>query len=541
VSAVASIAIIGAGHNGLVAACLLGRAGHDVVVLERRAAPGGCLVTGTIAPGFRGPVLSHAVAPLPGGVMTAPGLEAAGTTAIGPAGQLCALGPDGTALLVEDDRTVRAIGRALAPADAQRFAGFTDTARTLASLLRPWLTSAPPAIDSPGLAELLALVQQGRRFRALGRRDRFRLLQWMPMSIADLTADWFEDPLLRAVVAARGIFGRHAGPRSAGTTLALLMQTALSGQVVADSRAMAGGPGALIEALERAARAAGARLRTNAGVQAIRVDGGRVRGVRLADGESVDADIVLSGAGPTATLLELVDAAHLGPELVGAIRHYRTDGVVAKINLALSGLPAFPALASLADAERARALSGRVHIGPTLDYLEQAFDHAKYGEYSTRPYLELALPTLLDPGLAPAGCHVLSVVAQFAPRHLRGRAWSEAAASFEAVVLDTLEAYAPGVRSLVVASQVITPEDLERTYGLAGGHIHHGEHAPDQLFVMRPAYGWANYRTPVSGLYLTGAGTHPGGGVHGASGRLAAEAVLADLKHRARHSGGGPG
>ncbi len=527
-SAPASMVVVGAGLNGLVAACLLARSGARVAVLERRASVGGCLVTGEIAPGFRGPVLSHVAGPLLPELARALDLDGAAVAAAGPQGRLCALDPEGGALLIEDDRTVRPVGRSLPPGDAQRFTEFTDVVRALGAVLRPLLAAAPPSIESPGLGDLLALLDRGRRFRALGRRNAFRLLQWAPMPIADVVSDWFEDPLLRAVVAARGIFGRHAGPRSGGTMLELLMHAALSGQVVAHSAAPAGGAGALPQALERAARAAGVEVRTDAEVAEIVVERGRVRGVRLAAGGTLPADVVVSSAGPRRTLLDLVDAGELGPELVGHVRRFRSDGVVAKINLALSALPRVPGVESLSDAEREGALSGRVHIGPTLDYLEQAFDHAKYGEFSPRPYLDIRVPTLVDRGLAPPGGHVLSIVLQFAPRHLRGGSWAGARGALANAALDALEAHAPGLRALVVASEVITPEDLELTYGLAGGHIYHGEHALDQLFFMRPVYGCAHYRTPVAGLYLCGAGTHPGGGVYGVPGRLAAEAVLAD-------------
>jgi phytoene dehydrogenase-like protein len=531
-TALASIAIIGAGHNGLVAACTLARAGHRVLVLERRASPGGCVITDELAPGFRGPVLSHVAGPLVRSVAKALSLERLGVTLTGPTGQLCALGPDGSVLLIENDRTVRSIGRALPSRDAPRFTEFTDTVRKLGSLLAPLLTAAPPSIDAPSTTELIALAATGRRFRALGRRDAFRLLQWAPMPVADLACDWFDDPLLRAVVAARGIFGRLAGPRSAGTTLELLTQTALSGAVVTNSRTLAGGPGTLTQALARVATDAGATIRTGAAVQEILIERGRVRGVRLETGETIDASIVASSADPKVTFLDLVDAAHLGPDVVEHIRHYRTNGVVAKVNLALSGLPRFRGLDVLSETHRHRALAGRIHIGPTLDYLEQAFDHAKYGETSPRPYLDIAIPTLVDASLAPSDHHVMSIVVQFAPRHLRNRSWSEARERLEEVVLETLDDHAPGVGALVVARQVLTPEDLERTYGLSGGHIFHGEHAPDQMFFMRPVYGWANYRTPVSGLYLCGAGTHPGGGVHGACGSIAAETILADSRRR---------
>jgi phytoene dehydrogenase-like protein len=528
---VASIVIIGAGHNGLIAAWALAREGHRPVVLERRSVVGGCAITGDLAPGFRAPVLSHVAWPLIPGLAEELQLERYGVRRVGPVARRCALRLDGPALVIDDDRLLQSVGDVV-PGDRDRFLEFTDTVRRLGALLSPILTSAPPSIDDPGLTELITLLASGRRFRSLGRRDAYRLLQWLPMPIADLVTEWFDDELVRAVVAARGIFGRWAGPRSAGTMLALLMQTALSGRVVAAGTWIAGGPGALTDALARAAQDAGAAIRTSAEVAQVLVDGSAARGVRLSTGEEIHADAVASSADPKRTFLDLVDAARLGPEFIASITHYRSSGVLAKVNLALTGLPRFRGLDGVPEADRPAALAGSVHVGPTLDSLEQAFDCAKYGQVSTRPWLDLTIPSIADPELAPSGQHVMSINAQFAPRHLRDESWTDAKGQLLESVLGTLEEYAPGIHSSIVAAQIVTPEDLEREYGLSGGHIFHGEHAPDQLFLMRPVYGWATYRTPVERLYLCGAGTHPGGGISGACAVNAVREMLGDLRGR---------
>jgi phytoene dehydrogenase-like protein len=527
---VASIAIIGAGHNGLIAAWALAREGHRPLVLERRSVVGGCAITGDLAPGFRAPVLSHVAWPLISGLAEELKLERYGVRRVGPTASRSALRLDGPALIIDDDRQLKSADGDHAPGDRDRFLDFTDTVRRLGALLSPMLTAAPPSVDDPGLTELITLLASGRRFRSLGRRDAYRLLQWLPMPVADVVTEWFDDELVRAVVAARGIFGRWAGPRSAGTMLALLMQTALSGRVVAAGTWIAGGPGALTNALARAAQDSGAAIRTSAEVAQVLVDDHAARGVRLSTGEEIRADAVASSADPRHTFLDLVDAARLGPEFIESIRHYRSNGVVAKVNLALSALPRFRGLDTVPEADRPDALAGGVHIGPTLDYLEQAFDCAKYGQASTRPWLDLTIPSIADPELAPSGRHVMSINAQFAPRHLRDASWVDAKGPLLESVLGTLEEYAPGIRSSIVAAQIVTPEDLEREYGLSGGHIFHGEHAPDQLFVMRPVYGWATYRTPIGRLYLCGAGTHPGGGISGACGMNAAREMLRDLQ-----------
>jgi phytoene dehydrogenase-like protein len=341
------------------------------------------------------------------------------------------------------------------------------------------------------------------------------------MSVADFVSEWFESEPLRASLASGGIFGTAFGPRSAGSTAVLLLRMS-SGS--GGPRLVRGGLGALTGALAAAARTAGAEIRTDAEVDRINVKSGRITGVTLRSGEELPAKAVVSNADPRRTMLGLVDPIVLEPGYLGRMRSFRAAGRVAKINLALSGLPHFTA------APDSRSLGGIVHIGPDLDYLERAFDASKYGSWSQKPHLEVTVPSLTDPSLAPPGAHVMSVSAQFAPYCLREGEWSTAAPLFADAVVDTLSEYAPGLKDLIVARQVITPVDLESKYGLTGGHIFHGELSLDQLFTMRPLLGWARYRTPIEGLYLCGAGTHPGYGVSGLSGLNAAREVLKDLR-----------
>ena len=428
--------------------------------------------------------------------------------------------PDGRSLVLSRDPGASAASIAqFSERDSHSYPEFRAAVARVAVFLTAALESPPPAIEQLSRADMWPLLKMGRRFRRLGRKDAYRLLRWAPMPAADFVSDWFESEPLRAVLAAPGIFGTALGPRSAGSTAVLLMQMATGDGM---PRLVRGGLGSLTAALAAAARAARVDIRTDAGVGRIDVLNGRVTGVTLKTGEQLRARTVVSNADPRHTLLELLDPVELDPGFLLRIRSYRSVGNVAKINLALSDLPRFTA-------GDARVLAGRIHIGPNLDYLERAFDASKYGRYSTHPCLDATIPSLSDPSLAPPGAHVMSINATFAPYHLHGTDWAAAGPVFADAVIDTLAEYAPNIRSLVLHRQIITPADLESEYGLTGGHIFHGELALDQLFTMRPLLGWARYRTPIGGLYLCGAGTHPGYGVSGMSGLNASREILKDL------------
>jgi len=345
------------------------------------------------------------------------------------------------------------------------------------------------------------------------------------MAVADLAAEYFETELLRAVVAARGVFGTFLGPWSAGSALVLLIRAAGDAHPAGSAFFAAGGMGALTQAMASAAQAAGAEIRSGAEVMEIRVKDGTASGVILSSGEEIDAGAVISNADPKRTLLKLTDPTHLAPDFLEKLQHYRGNGTVAKVNLALSGLPQFTALKN----GNAAALTGRIHIGNEIDYLERAFDASKYGHFSPHPYLEATIPSLTDPTLAPEGKHVMSIYVQYAPYKLKGD-WETQRKPLGQAVVKTLAQYAPNLPELILTHQIITPQDLEDTYGLTGGQIFHGDLALDQFFTMRPLLDWARYRTPIENLYLCGSGTHPGAGLTGGSGANAAREILKDLK-----------
>jgi phytoene dehydrogenase-like protein len=511
--------VIGAGHNGLAAAFYLARAGLKPFVLERRDEVGGGAVTNALHPGFQCPTLSHNVL-LHERIVREMDLRRHGAEFLTPAARVFApsvLGP--VVLYDEVAQSVDSLLR-VSEKDAAAYAGFHAGMTRFASVLATMLESPPPALDGLGVGDMWTLLKTGRAFRELGTRESHRLLRWLPMPVADLVTESFETDALRAALSAPGLSGTMLGPRSAGSSLVLMLNEAHQ-LLAGGARRVRGGPGALSRAMATAARTAGAVIHTGMKVERILVRDGRVAGV-IAGGQEIPASTVLSTVDPKTTLLGLIDPQDLSPTVVRRIGNYRSHGTVAKVNLALSGLPAFSGAA-----RDAAVLSGRIHIGPGLDYMERAFDHAKYGQISADPWLELTIPSILDPALAPAGAHVASVYVHYAPRRLRTGPWSTWRNAVLASTLRVLERHAPGITAMVVASQLITPEDLERDYGFGGGHVFHGELAVDQLFTMRPLLGYGRYESPVPGLFLAGAGTHPGGFLTGVSGRLAAREAIA--------------
>jgi phytoene dehydrogenase-like protein len=524
------IIIIGAGHNGLVTACYLAKAGLKPLVLERRAIAGGACVTEEFHPGFRASTLAHTTGPLSSRVVKDLDLERQGLEFIQPTVRVFAPNSSGGSICIYEDvqRTADELTD-LSAKDAKNYPDFVSTFARIGRAVAPLLRMTPPNFDRLSKKELWGLGKLGLAIRGLGKKDEYRLLRYGPMAVADLAAEWFETELLRAIVAARGIFGAFAGPWSAGTSAALLLQAATDEHAIAPATFVKGGMGALSQTLARIATASGAEIRTNAEVASVSVSDGKATGVVLTSGEEIAARAVVSNADPRTTFLKLVDPAEFDPSFLNKIRNYRAHGTVAKVHLALSGLPQFSALTNEDATEK---LSGRIHVGPDIDYLERALDAAKYGDMSPRPYLDIAIPSLTDQTLAPAGAHVMSIHAQFAPYHLKDGDWNSRREELGNTVVDALSDYAPNLKESMVGRRVITPLDLEETYGLSGGHIHHGEMSVDQLFAFRPLIGWARYRTPIEGLYLCGAGTHPGGGVTGTPGANAAREIVKDLKRK---------
>lgn len=513
--------VIGGGVNGLVCAARLARAGRRTLLLEARDEVGGGAATREIAPGFRAPVFAHRTGPLRRDVTAALQLEAHGLRYCAGPAAMAALRPGGGALAIYRDpaRTAASL-RDHAPEDVEAWPLFVRRRAALGAVLAVLFDGPPPPVDAPRARDLWQLLRTLRRFRALPREDAYRLLRWAPMAAADLVSECFESELLRAAVAGDGIAGTMFGPWSAGSGLVLLLRAANEALAAPATDFVAGGPGALAAALAAAFRRAGGEIRTGAPVARLLVDEeARAHGVVLADGQILRAATVVSALDPKRTLLDLCEPDYLPAELLWRLRHYRAHGALAKVNLALSDLPSFPGV----DRD---ALTGLVRVGPDLDALERAFDHAKYGRPSPVPWIEFTIPTLIDPSLAPAGAHVLSAYVQFAPYALREGGWDAARAGLERAVLGLLDDHAPGLRARVVAAETVTPVDLECQLGLTGGHVFHGELALDQLFTMRPLLGLGRYRTPVEGLFLCGSGTHPGTGMTAGSGWLAAQEIL---------------
>src|SRR3984957_12118173 len=520
------VIIIGGGHNGLVTAFYLARARFKPLVLERSAQVGGAAITNEFHPGFRCPTLAHSAGPLRPDIVRDMQLEKYDLRMITPDVCVTALSPDGRALSLYQDvnKSAQEIA-AFSEKDAAKYPEFEKSLGKIAKVIGDALATTPPDIDHPSSGDLWSMLKTGRAIRKLGKRDMFRLLRWGPMAVADLASEYFETELLRAVIAARGVFGTFLGPWSAGSALVLLIHAAADPHPAGSACFASGGMGAVTQAMAAAAKAAGAEIRTGAEVIEIRVQNGVATGVVLSTGEEIQAKAVISNADPKRTLLTLTDPTHLSPDFVQRLQHYRGNGTVAKVNLALSGLPKFTAVK---DGDSS-ALKGRIHIGNEIDYLERAFDESKYGNFSRQPYLEVAIPSLTDPTLAPEGKHVMSIYMQYAPYKLKGD-WEEQRKALGQTVVQTLAQYAPNLPGSILTHQIITPLDLEEKYGLTGGQIFHGDLALDQFFTMRPLLDWARYKTPIENLYLCGSGTHPGAGLTGGSGANAAREILKELK-----------
>ncbi len=518
------VVIIGGGINGLTCAAFLAKAGVAPIVLERLDAVGGGARTAEIAPGFRGPILSHSAGPFRGDIIDELHLASHGLEFVRSEVSVAALGADKQVLTLYEDpkKTAKAL-RAWSPNDAEAWPGFVSSVASLGRVISTLYAATPAPVDEPAGRDLWALLRTLRAFRALDKPDAYRLLRWGPMAVADLVGECFEHERVRAAVAADGIFGTRLGPWSAGSGLVLLLRAANEALGPARAWFARGGPGAIATALERVVQGSGGSIRTRASVRQIIVKDDRARGVVLMDGTELAARAVISAVDPKQTFLGLCDPTDLAPEFLWRMRNYRAHGTVAKLNLALSALPTFTGV----DRE---SLTARVRIAPEIDYLERAFDHSKYGRFSPEPYVELTIPSVLDPSLTSNGGHVLSAYVQFAPYVLREGSWDEQREHLARTAIDTLERHAPGLRSLIVAQQVITPLDLERDYGLTGGHIFHGELALDQMLTMRPLLGWGQYRTPIRDLYLCGSGTHPGTGLTGGSGANAAREILRSIR-----------
>ena len=522
------VVILGAGHNGLVTAFYLAKAGYKPLILERRPTVGGCAITEEFHPGFRCSRLAHSAGPMRSDIVRDMDLAKHGLKTYTPDVRVLSLSADGRPLVLYGDvgKSQQEIAR-FSQKDAANYAELQKPLARIGDVANLLMTMTPPDLEGPTAGNLWELLKAGRKVRGLGEKDLYRMMRWGPMAVADLVAEWFDTELLRGTIAAQGIFGTFLGPWSAGSSATLLLRCASDGNPAAPASYIVGGVGALTAAMAAAAKEAGAEIRASCEVVSIKVKDGSATGVVLANGDEIDARTAISNADPKRTLLGLVDPQYLEPSFLQKLQHYRMNGTVAKVNLALGGLPKFKGANS-----DAALLSGRIQVSPDIDCLERAFDALKYGEFSQHAYLEATIPTLWDQSLTSAGKHVMSIYMQYAPFHLRDTDWDSQRDALGDTVVKTLAEYAPDLPGLVEAAEVITPKDLEQTYGLTGGHIFHGELALDQLFTMRPLLNWARYRTPIKGLYLCGSGTHPGTGLTGASGANATREIMRDLKAR---------
>jgi len=520
--------IIGGGHNGLVTAAYLGRAGRKTIVLERRELVGGCAVTEEIWPGFRVSTASYLTSLLQERIIRDLELERFGYHVDAKDPAFFSPFPDGRCFFMWQDRgrTLEEIAK-FSRRDAEIYPAFEEQLERLSQVVESLLLTTPPQFPPGGLGDLIEYLKLAGRMRKLAPADMVALVKIFTQSAAEFLDEWFESPELKVTLATDGVIGANGGPRSQGTAYILMHHVMGS---VAGHRGLwgfvRGGMGAVSEAIAASARTRGAVIRTGAAVRKILVRDGRARGVVLEGGEEIEGAVVASNLDPLVTFLRLLDEPELPSDFVAAMRRFRSEGTSCKINLALAGLPEFRALPG-APGPQHRAT---MHICPSIEYIERAWDDAKYGRPSERPMLEMTIPTMYDASLAPPGKHIMGIFLQYAPYTLREGTWDELREPFYNRVVEAIEEYVPNIRSIIIDKQVLTPLDLERRFGITGGNIFHGEMSLDQMFVMRPVAGWARYRTPVRGLYLCGSGAHPGGGVMGAPGYNAAREMLKDGK-----------
>ncbi|HEX6387079.1 MAG TPA: FAD-dependent oxidoreductase [Anaerolineae bacterium] len=520
------VIVVGGGHNGLVTAAYLARAGRRVLVLERRPLLGGAAVTEQFFSGFNFSSVADGAGYLSSQIGRDLDLRRHGLRFLPADPAVFAPQPDGSHLTIWHDagRTAQEIAR-FSSRDAARYPEFVEQMSKMARVIGGLMTITPPDLPELSRSDLAGLLKLARPVRALGRQNLDQLLRVLPMSAADLLDEWFESEALKSAIAANGVRDITWGPREAGTVYTLLYRWAGSrNSLFRSAGQIKGGIGALTQALAGAACSRGAEIRTGAEVAEIVVQDGRASGVRLADGEEITAAVVASSADPRTTFLRLLNPLYLDRTFVRHVQNIKYRGAQARVHLALRRLPTFTSLDGAAPVPH---LCNAIQIAPSMDYLQRAYDPVKYGEMSERPYLDIRIPSLADPDLAPPDRHVMSLTVQYAPYHLRHGTWDDnQRQALSEIVLDTLAEYAPNIRDAILYCQVMTPLDLEQTYGLPEGNPNHGEMTLDQFFHMRPVPGYAQYRTPVQGLYLCGAGAHPGGGVTGIPGRNAAHQIL---------------
>ncbi|MDQ2854594.1 MAG: NAD(P)/FAD-dependent oxidoreductase [Chloroflexota bacterium] len=525
--------VIGGGHNGLVNGAYLARGGMKTLILEQRHVVGGAAITEELRPGFWFTTFSYALSLLRPQIIHELELPKHGFMPLLMSSKFAPTeGGESLWFTQNHDENLREIAR-ISPHDADAYEQYSHDLDRVCQAIKPLLEMVPPDPLSDDPEELLALAGLGARFRALDKRTFHNAIRLLTGSAADFLDDYFESELLKGWIASSGIIGSKVSPRSAGSGLVLLFHSLGEHDGSFGTWAFhKGGNGGFTQVLARAAEAFGAEIRLEAGVERLLTRDGRATGVALRDGTELHADVVVSALDPRRTFLEMVDPRELPDDLVEDIGRLKFQGTSSKVNFALDGLPVYPPLAD----RNGEMFRGFLNIGPSIDYLERAFDDAKYGWYSQNPYIDAAIQSTIDPDMAPPGKHVMSCFIQYTSYRLRESNWDAERENLGDLVQATLERYFPGFGDLVLQREVVTPLDIERTIGLSEGNIFAGELFAPQMFFLRPAPGWAQYRTPIHGYYQCGSGTHPGGCVMGAPGRLAAGQILRDRSAAANRS-----
>jgi phytoene dehydrogenase-like protein len=521
------VIVIGGGHNGLTNAAYLAEAGKKVLVLERRYVLGGSAVTEEIYPGFKFSVCSYVVSLLRPEIIRDLDLPRHGLEILPLDGTFTPM-PNGDYLWRVNDhgKSRREIARH-SRVDAEAYDEFGKAMQAMCRFVKPILSMVPPDPATLNPRELMKLLFIGRRFQGMSSEDKYNQVQLMTMSAAGFLDQWFETDVLKATMSASGIIGTFLGVRSPGTAYVLLHH--YMGEIDGAFRAWGfarGGTGAISNAIAGAAREAGAEIRTEAPIARILVKNGRAYGVALTNGDEIMADVISSSVDPRLTFVKMIEPGNLPDDFLEQVQRYKFRGSSGKVNMALDALPEFKCLPGIGAHQR-----GAMSISPAVDYMERAYDEAKYGHWSTRPYIDMVIPTLTDTSLAPPGKHILSCFVQYAPYKLApGLDWETEKEKFGDTVVNTIAEYAPNIKDIILHRQVVTPLDLEREFGLSEGNIFQGELSLEQLFFLRPVPGWAQFRTPIKNLYMCGSATHPGGGIMAAPGRLAALEILKDGK-----------
>ena len=515
--------VIGGGHNGLTAAAYFARAGKEVLVLERRYVLGGAAVTEEVFPGFKFSVCSYVVSLLKANIIRELMLPKFGLELLPLESTFTPLENDYLMRTADPDETYREMYRH-SPRDAETYTRFGPLMGQIGMAVRPILETIPPNAIRPSFPDLSAMKKLLNHFKTLSDEQFEYLTKLMTMSSADFLDEWFEFEPLKATMAASGIIGTFMGPRSPGSAYVMLHH--YMGDIDGAFRAWGfqrGGTGAVSMAIARSAEYFGAQIMTEAPVEKVIVKNGRAIGVALENGDEYKADKVISALDPKLSFLKMVDEIDLPNDFVTDIKNFRIRGSSGKVNLALDALPEFTCLPG-----NGPHLRGAISISPDFDYIEKAYDDAKYGNFSEVPYIDIIIPSVLDPEMAPPGKHVMSCFVQYAPYNIKGGWNDQKREDFGDAVINALARYAPNIKDIILHRQVLTPADIESTFGLTEGNIFHGELTLQQLFALRPAVKWANYKTPITNYYQCGSGTHPGGGITGSPGEMAAKKILKD-------------